>query len=84
MKTVLNDDDLSEVASEVLAAATDDDIESNNGRGFENKIDKLNDVRDRLQELRGIVSNYEVCLNKYLEPDFFYKYVALLNKIVSN
>ena len=63
MKTVLNDDDLSEVASEVLAAATDDDIEENNGTGFENKIDKLNDVRERLQELRGIVSNYEVCVS---------------------
>ena len=64
MKTVLNDDDLSEVASEVLAAATDDDIESNNGKNFGSKIDKLNNVRERLQELRGIVSNYEVCFSR--------------------
>ena len=75
MKTILNDDDLSEVASEFLAAATDDEVESNNGGGFEKKIDKLNDVRDRLQELRGIVSNYEVrSLTNILDLAFYTKF----------
>ena len=64
MKAVLNDDDLSEVASEFFAVATDDDDERDSNtsktKSFEQKINKLNDVRERLQELRGIVSNYEV------------------------
>lgn len=60
MKPALNDDDLSEMASEVLAAAAaaENDMESNKRS---HKIEKLNDVRDRLKELKGIVSSYEVC-----------------------
>jgi len=63
MKAILNDDDLSEVASEFLISATateDDDDDTTDPRGIEHKINKLKDVRERLHELRSIVSNYEV------------------------
>ena len=65
MMTTLNQDDLSEVASELLATPLDDSIDLEHEQDFDNleaneKIDKLNDVRQRLHELRTIVSDYEV------------------------
>lgn len=60
MRSVLNDDDLSEVASEVLAAAEVEDDGASSATDIEHKIDRLNDVRERLQELRSIVTEYEV------------------------
>lgn len=62
MRSVLNDDDLSEVASEVLAAAVNENGEdkASSTVNIEHKIDRLHDVRERLQELRSIVNDYEV------------------------
>ena len=63
MKSVLNDDDLSEVASEILAAnEVDFDVQPEPNNLIRQKISSLNDVRQKLQELKSIVNSYEVSL----------------------
>lgn len=59
-KSVLNEDDLSEVASEVLAASEFDeqDIQSE-PKNIRQEISSLDEVRQKLQELKSIVNSYE-------------------------
>ena len=63
MGSGLNQDDLVDVAAEVAAVAasfTSQDDNSVNEMNINEKITKLNDVRQRLSELKSLVADYEV------------------------
>lgn len=62
MGSNLNQDDLADVAAEVaaVAASFNRQDENVNEMNINEKITKLNDVRQRLSELKSLVADYEV------------------------